>query len=72
MVFCMPGSMECSQRRTLDAKYLPVLNLCLPGIGLVLEDLRAGTDLEQIRNAIDVVTVPVRNQGLVHGGFLFR
>lgn len=61
------------QRSPFHLKYLPVFNLSLPVIRLVFIDSRLRTDAKQIRDPVDMVMMPMRDQGFMHGGlFVFQ
>ena len=68
MIRRMSRRMTSSQRRPLHPKHLPIFNPRLPILRIMFEDSSLGTQSQQIRNPMDMVPVPVRQQRLVHGG----
>lgn len=72
MVNCMSWRMECFQGGTLYAKDLSIFDTTLPLVWLVLVDSDLRTELAKVRDAIDVIMVPVRQECFMHGGILLR
>lgn len=70
MVNCMPRRMARRQSSALHRKHLSIADILMSGIRLVLENSSLGTDAEQVGNTIDVVAMPVGEEGLVNGGIL--
>lgn len=70
MVSCMPRRMARRQSSALHGKHLSIADILVSGIGLVLENSSLRTDAEQVGNTVDVVAMPVCEEGLVNGGFL--
>jgi hypothetical protein len=70
MIDCMPWRMARRQGSTLHSEHLSIVDILMSCIGSVLKDSSLRTDAEQVGDAVDVVTMPVSEQGLVNGGFL--
>lgn len=68
----MSGGVHCPQRGPLHLEDLAILDVLLPFVRLVLIHLGLGADFEKIGDALDMVVMPVRDQGLFDRSLLLR
>lgn len=67
----MSRRMTRRQSSTFDTKDLSIMNILMTRIRPMLKNRSLGTNAEQIIHTLDVVPMPMREQGLVHSGFFF-
>lgn len=72
MIDRMSGRVHCSQRSSINSEELPIFDVDFAVFRVTLVDRRLGTDLQQVRKTIDMITVPVRDERFVHCGILLR
>ena len=70
MIFSMAGAMECAQGGAFSTEGLPVGDVVPVRMRVALVDLSVRRVFEEVRDTLDVIVMPVRQQRFVDANLL--